>query len=155
MWKLCEFIYNNTGKTGDHSNSQLVVNNNAIIKDTEKTDIFNDYFNSMSQVISNPLAEIDEPLVYCDYELSNIFISDQDVKDVLQNLKTNKASGIDMVNHLPLKESANIITKPLALLFNKSLNMGRFPGQWKMANVVPIHKCTETHIFKIIEQYHY
>ena len=142
MWKLCEFIY--TGKTGDHSISQLVVNNNAIIKDTEKTDIFNDYFNSMSQVISNHLAEIDESLVYC-----------EDVKDVLQNLKTNKASGIDMVNHLLLKESANIITKPLALLFNKSLNMGRFPGQWKMANVVPIHKCTETHIFKIIQQYHY
>ena len=33
-WKLCKFIY--TGKTGDHSISQLVVNDNVITKDEGK-----------------------------------------------------------------------------------------------------------------------
>ena len=80
--------------------------------------------------------------------MQNIFISEQDVKDVLQNLKTNKACGIDMVNHRLLKESANIISKSLSLLFNKSLDMGRFPSQWKLANLIPIYIGKESHIIK-------
>ena len=52
-WKLCKFVY--TGKTGDHSISQLVVNDNVITKDEGKVEIFNDYFNSISQV-SSPFA---------------------------------------------------------------------------------------------------
>ena len=51
-----------------------------------------------------------------------------------------------MVNHRLLKESANIISKSLSLLFNKSLNMGRFPSKWKLANLVSIHKGKDTHI---------
>ena len=62
------------------------------------------------------------------------------MKDILVNLKVNKACGIDLINDRLLKEAASIISKPLALLFNKSLNMGLFPNQWKLANLVPIHK---------------
>ena len=44
------------------------------MKDEEKAETFNDYFSSISQ-ISSPFAEVDEPLVNCEYELSNTFIS--------------------------------------------------------------------------------
>ena len=74
------------------------------------------------------------------------YISDQDVNDILVNLKVKKTCGIDLINHRLLKEAASIISKPLALLFNKSLNMGLFPNQWKLANLVPIHKGKETHL---------
>ena len=70
-------------------------------------------------------------------------ISENDVKDVLLNLKINKACRLDMINHKLLKESANVISQPLAHIFNKCLNIEKFPTQWKMANIVPIHKGNE------------
>ena len=53
-----------------------------------------------------------------------------------------------MINHRLLKESLNIISKPLAYIFNKSLSIGKFPNQWKMANIVPIHKGNENNVIK-------
>ena len=74
------------------------------------------------------------------------YISDQDVKHILVNLKVNNVCGIDLINHRILEEAASVISKPLTLLFNKSINMGQFSYQWKLANLLPIHKGNETHL---------
>ena len=50
------------------------------------------------------------PIIPTEYELSNIMISENDVKDVLLDLKIYKACGLDMINHILLKESANVIS---------------------------------------------
>ena len=39
-----------------------------------------------------------------------------------------------------LKECAEIIAKPLYLIFSKSLESGVVPTDWKLANKLPIHK---------------
>ena len=39
-----------------------------------------------------------------------------------------------------LKETANQMAPSLTMLFNKSLRLGIFPGDWKLANIVPIFK---------------
>ena len=39
-----------------------------------------------------------------------------------------------------LKETADQISPSLTMLFNKSLRLGIFPGDWKVANIVPIFK---------------
>ena len=39
-----------------------------------------------------------------------------------------------------LKETADQISPSLTMLFNKSLRLGIFPGDWKLANIVPIFK---------------
>ena len=39
-----------------------------------------------------------------------------------------------------LKEATYQISKPLAIQFNKSLNSGKVPDIWKLANVTPIQK---------------
>ena len=41
---------------------------------------------------------------------------------------------------LMLKKCAEIITKPLYLIFSKSLESGLVPTDWKLANIPPIHK---------------
>ena len=137
-WNLCKFIY--TGKNNDHSVPPLIYNNNIIItKDAHKAEAFTDYFHSISRV-EYPHDDINMPIIPTEYELSNIMISENDVKDVLLDFKISKACGLDMVNHRLLKESANVISQPLAHIFNKCLNIEKFPTQWKMANIVQIHK---------------
>ena len=38
----------------------------------------------------------------------------------------------------PLKETADQIALPLTMLLNKSFRLGIFPGDWKLANIIPI-----------------
>ena len=88
---------------------QLTIDNNIILKDVDKAEAFNDYFNSIPQfIVAN--AEIDEIIISTDSELSNII----SCQDVLLNLKLKKVCGLDIVNHRILKESVTIILKHLA-----------------------------------------
>uniref|UniRef100_A0A8C5M941 Reverse transcriptase domain-containing protein n=1 Tax=Leptobrachium leishanense TaxID=445787 RepID=A0A8C5M941_9ANUR len=48
--------------------------------------------------------------------------------------------GPDGIHPKLLKELSDVIAKPLTDLFNQSLLMGVVPEDWKLTNVVPIHK---------------
>ena len=56
------------------------------------------------------------------------------------DLKVDKSAGPDGILPRVLSESKCLITKPLKLLFDKSLNTGKVPRDWKDATVVPIYK---------------
>ena len=58
----------------------------------------------------------------------------------IQKLKDNKSPGIGGITPKVLKEIAEEISVPLAILFNLSLREGTVPHEWKHANVVPIFK---------------
>ena len=57
----------------------------------------------------------------CNSRLNSITISQQDVRDVLNNLNVTKASGPDLISPRLLKEGATILSKPLSIIFNRSL----------------------------------
>ena len=98
------------------------MNNAIILNDFHKSEAFNNYL----AIDAN--AAIDEPIITTDYELFNITGTCQDIKDVLQNLKLDKAFGFHMINHRLLKESVNMISKPLTSICNRSLKLGIFPN---------------------------
>ena len=59
---------------------------------------------------------------------------------LLNILIKNKATGPDTIHNRLLIAAADVISEPLTNLFNRSLNESKFPSQWKIANVTPIHK---------------
>ena len=63
----------------------------------------------------------------------------------LQNLKTNKATGIDDISAKYLKLSASVVSQPLATILNLSITNGIFPDDLKKAKVTPIFKKGEKH----------
>ena len=67
-------------------------------------------------------------------------VLESEITKVLLNLNVNKASGPDGIGNKILKNIAYSISRPLSMILNKSLQLGRFPEQWKLANVVPIYK---------------
>jgi hypothetical protein len=75
--------------------------------------------------------------------LSNIYITEHDVKDILQTLKIGKACGDDGITHQMLKSTSETICIPLAIIFNFSLQKGIFPSTWKIARVMPALKKDE------------
>jgi hypothetical protein len=83
-----------------------------------------------------------EPVVDHDL-LENITITEQDVDDVIRGINTNKAYGPDNISPRLVKEGRVGIVKVLTKIFNKSLQLSKFPAIWKRANVLPIYKKAE------------
>ena len=69
-----------------------------------------------------------------------ITLSVAGVESVLANLDTTKATDPDEISARLLKETAPVISTSLCSLYNKSLNQGVFPQEWKIANIVPVYK---------------
>ena len=67
-------------------------------------------------------------------------VSEAAVHKELTNLKRKKATDIDNLPPGMLKDTAPILAKPLTFLINLSLKTGIVPTDWKVANVIPLHK---------------
>ena len=55
-------------------------------------------------------------------------------------IDSNKGPGSDEIPVAILKMMAEVLVDPLLMIFNKSLQQGRFPSQWKTSNIIPIFK---------------
>ncbi|CAM4582753.1 unnamed protein product [Lepidochelys kempii] len=62
------------------------------------------------------------------------------VRDYLEKLDKHKSMGPDALHPRVLKELADVIAEPLAIIFENSWRSGEVPDNWKKANVVPIFK---------------
>ena len=68
--------------------------------------------------------------------LDNTEITKEDVKKKIQNLNPSKASGPDDISPRVLRELAEEIAKPVAMIMNMILRDG-VPKDWKLARVSP------------------
>ena len=67
-------------------------------------------------------------------------VSETFVLKTIKQLKSGKASGLDNISPRLLKNSAEVIAKPLTRLINASLSQGAVPRAWKFAKVIPFSK---------------
>ncbi len=58
----------------------------------------------------------------------------------MQNLDPSKAHGPDGLPSRILKECSSQLAPSLHRLFTKSLQLSQIPAEWKLANIVPLHK---------------
>ena len=59
---------------------------------------------------------------------------------LLLNINARKACGHDTITPRLLKESASVISGPLAELMNESIKQCKYPSRWKMGQVTPLFK---------------
>ena len=73
-------------------------------------------------------------------KLHNIFLTPKMVKKVITNLDLSKASGLDCISVVVLKNCEPEISYILAKLFNRCLIQSYFRDCWKVSSVVPLFK---------------
>ena len=73
-------------------------------------------------------------------KMKDINITVQGVLKLLKNLNPNKASGPDEVTPRILKELHVELAPAITLLFQRSMDTGQLPADWKHAFVCPIYK---------------
>lgn len=69
-----------------------------------------------------------------------------EVKKTILSLKNTKAVGWDEISVRLLKDTVDIICKPLCLIINQSFKDGYFPDQLKFAEIIPVFKKGDRHI---------
>ncbi|KFP28535.1 RNA-directed DNA polymerase from mobile element jockey, partial [Colius striatus] len=61
-------------------------------------------------------------------------------QDLLAKLKAHKSMGPDGMHPRVLREEADVIAKPLSIIFEQSWATGEVPEDWRKANVTPVFK---------------
>jgi hypothetical protein len=107
--------------------------------DEDKAETLNNQFSSVfTKEDTKNIPQHTEPITPT--TLSSLTVTEAMVKKKLNKLRTDKSPGPDGVHPLILKNLANTLDKPLAIIFNNSLESGLVPNVWKQGVVTAIYK---------------
>ena len=105
---------------------------------------FNNYFATIGDNLANKIPCSDINPISHSSPVNSVFsfaeISLESVLKTVKSINPNKATGPDNIPNKVLKMAAEILSPSLTAIFNRSLSMGIYPDDWKMARVLPIFK---------------
>ena len=105
-------------------------------KPADKADLFNQFF--FNQFSDSSKYDID--INFRNDTSYNYKIDFREVRKLLKSLNQNKSMGPDGISGRVLKMCAGSLAYPITYIYNLSFASGILPSQWKVANIVPIHK---------------
>ena len=138
--KFWKYVRERTkGKTGI---SPLKMENGSMaVTDKEKADTLNTFFGSVFTKENMENKPEHKPTKWSEGKsITDILVTPAAIEEKLSKLNVNKAYGPDGVPPILLKELRKCLSTPLSYLFNKSLETGKLPEEWKKANVTAIFK---------------
>ena len=145
LWKTFGKILNKN-KTKQSKISSLNINDNKVYDSQSIADSFNNFFSQIGDKLADKFSG-DNNIDYKKYlgtpAKQSMFlykISQKEIQDAINNLKTSNSSGPDEITSSFVKISAPILLPALDKIFNLSLSSGTYPHKLKVAKVIPIHK---------------
>jgi hypothetical protein len=71
-------------------------------------------------------------------------VTESEVEKVVKGLRNKLSAGIDEIPYYVVTQCIKLLKKPLANIYNASLESGIIPDQLKIAKVVPLYKIGDT-----------
>ena len=126
-WSLSKRLLNDKAP----SIPALDVNGTAVCDDTEKAQVFNEYFIQCSTLDTSTAQLQSNYPSLTESHIGSWQTSVNDVVNCLSKIDTSKAVGPDGINPKLLKEGAHQLAPSLCKLYNLSLDLGKVPKIWK------------------------
>ena len=116
-------------------------NGTLLLDDQSKVNEFNEYFASVFEEFENDKCKsypVYDPQKHA--ELNKVQISAEIVEKKIKKLKTHSAPGPDGIHATLLKKCSKEISEPLSEIFQKSMEEGKLPDDFKRTNITPLFK---------------
>ena len=141
-WGIIKRIINKS--PSNSMRSMIKSNNRMITDDTEIANVFNEFFASVGPDLAKHIPETGKsPTEYIKNSTINSIVlenvTEKELFNVINSLKIS-AAGHDEIGSKHIKISCSFILKPLLHICNMSFTHGVFPGDLKIAKVIPRFK---------------
>ena len=140
MWQC---VKNIESKSVNNEINRIKLENGEITSNKQKiSDLFNTFFTEMGGNLAKKIKPVKRKFPKTQ-TANSIFLeqtNQQEIMQIITELKPNKAPGLDTLRAETIKQIAGYITDPLEYIFNKSLNCGTFPRAFKTAIIKPLFK---------------
>ena len=101
------------------------VDNKFSYTERDIAETLNSFFTSVSKV-NDENAILPKFIAKTDSTLDSVNVTSDQIKALIKRLNLNKASGPHLISHKMLKRAAKAVSKPLTILFNRSLDESIF-----------------------------
>ena len=141
-WK----VINNVLNKGNYRNITEMKIGDKIEKESQiVAEEFNKYFVNIGPNLAKDIASPQKQFhtFLRDPNSKSLFLNptnEQEVMNIIKQLKNKSSFGFDNISNNLLKEIAPQIIKPLVYIFNLSIQTGTVPIKMKIAKVIPIFK---------------
>ncbi len=122
----------------------MIIDQKVATNPDEIADGLNKYFNDIGTVFADNLPNGQNSFeayvnpIETSFEIQNISVAE--VKSEISRTKTSKATAQDRISPKLLEDSVEVVAESLTNIFNKSIEKGMFPDNFKIAYISPIHK---------------
>ena len=84
-----------------------------------------------------PPPERREP---AEQQMGRVRVTERKIREKIEKMRAEAAPGPDGIRPAFLQQTKNEISRPLKIIFEKSLEEGKIPEDWRAANITPIYK---------------
>ena len=127
---------------------KLIIDGNNIFGEGRLCTEFNNHFSSISESIKESIPPTDKPpdsyLNESEFQFQLPKITTANILEIVNELENKKSSDYDGNSSFILKKIILSILDPLCFIFNKSLETGIVPSQFKIAKITPVFKAGGT-----------
>ena len=162
MKKTWEGIRNivNTSRKNTTVPSHLIYKGEIKSSNINMAESMNDFFVNIGNTVEAKIPQRNKHFsTYLKNPITNnIFLNPVDrpeIVSLINQIKTTKACGPNIIPANILKNNANYLSEPLEIILNMSLSEGTFPELMKLANVCPIDKKVIKISASVIDQFQF